>query len=103
VRPVRQTRLVVATTSPTLRAALPELSLTERRPAQERAASRPEHSASSGRASLRLAVLDEDGIAARVRRECAAQDVPERVEDLAVLAKVVTLAYEGLATPSRSP
>jgi hypothetical protein len=84
------------------RAALSERSLAKRRPAQETAANRPQP-ASSGRAGLWLAVLDEGGIAARVRRECAAQGVPERVKDLAVLAKVVTLAYEGQVMLSRSP
>jgi hypothetical protein len=44
-----------------------------------------------------------DAVAARVRRECAAQGVPEKVEDPVILAKVATLAYEGLATPSRRP
>jgi hypothetical protein len=82
---------------------LPERTLTERWPAQEKAASRSQQPASLGRAGFRLPVLDEDGIAARVRHECATQGVPERVEDPGVLAKVVTLAYVGLATPSRSP
>jgi hypothetical protein len=44
---------------------------------------------------------ETDGVAARVRRECAAQGIPERVEDPVTLAKVATLAYEGLAMPSR--
>jgi hypothetical protein len=48
-------------------------------------------------------VPETDGIAARVRRECEAQGIPETVEDPAVLSRVVTLAYVGLATPSRSP
>ena len=44
---------------------------------------------------------DVDDIGARVRRECAEQGLPEKVEDPVMLAKVVTLAFEGLATPSR--
>jgi len=46
---------------------------------------------------------DVDGISARVRRECAEQGVPEKVEDPAIIANVVTLAFEGLTTPSRKP
>jgi hypothetical protein len=42
-------------------------------------------------------------IAARVRRECAAQGVPEKIEDPAVLTNIVTLAFDGSATPSRTP
>lgn len=42
-----------------------------------------------------------DAAAFRVRRECAAQGVPEKVEDPVILAKIATLAFEGLATPSR--
>lgn len=44
-----------------------------------------------------------DGIRARVRKECAEQGVPEKVEDPAIIANVVTLAFEGLITPSRGP
>lgn len=47
--------------------------------------------------------VDVDGIRARVRRECAEQGVPEKVEDPAIIANVVTLAFEGLTTPSRRP
>jgi hypothetical protein len=42
-----------------------------------------------------------DGVRARVRKECAEQGVPEKVEDPAIIANVVTLAFEGLTTPSR--
>jgi hypothetical protein len=44
-----------------------------------------------------------DGISARVRRECAEQGIPEKVEDPVIIANVVTLAFEGLTTPSRRP
>src|SRR6266536_1607607 len=44
---------------------------------------------------------DHSGIALRVRRERAEQGLPEKVEDPVMLAKIVTLAFEGLATPSR--
>jgi hypothetical protein len=46
---------------------------------------------------------DVDGIRARVRRECVEQGIPEKVEDPAIIANVVTLAFEGLTTPSRKP
>jgi hypothetical protein len=46
---------------------------------------------------------DVDGIRTRVRRECAEQGIPEKVEDPAIIANVVTLAFEGLTTPSRRP
>src|SRR6266516_3403703 len=42
-------------------------------------------------------------VAARVRRERAEQGMPEKVEDPVTLAKVATLAFEGLPTPSRTP
>ena len=67
-----------------------------------KAASEPQQ-ASPGLLGLPPPVPETDGIAARVRRECEAQDIPETVEDPAVLSRVVTLAYVGLATPSRSP
>jgi hypothetical protein len=44
-----------------------------------------------------------DSIRARVLRECAEQGVPEKVEDPAIIANVVTLAFEGLTIPSRGP
>jgi hypothetical protein len=44
-----------------------------------------------------------DDVGARVRRECAEQGIPEKVEDPAIIANVVTLAFEGLTTPSRGP
>ncbi len=47
------------------------------------------------------ALPDEGDIALRVRRERAEQGLPEKVEDPVILAKVATLAFEGLATPSR--
>jgi hypothetical protein len=76
-----------------------------RRLACEKAAGEPQHLATPGRAGFPppVPIPDADGIAARVRRECAAQGIPETVEDPAVLSRVVTLAYVGLATPSRSP
>lgn len=84
--------------------ALPERTRAkERRLACEKATSDPQPPGSSGLAGFPLPAPAADGIAARVRRECAAQDLPETVEDPAVLSRVVTLAYEGLATPSRSP
>lgn len=46
---------------------------------------------------------DVDGIRARVQRECTEQGVPEKVEDPVIIANVVTLAFEGLTTPSRRP
>jgi len=55
----------------------------------------------SGSPCLDASTSEASGVAARVRRECAAQGIPERVEDPVTLAKVVTLAYEGLATPSK--
>ena len=42
-------------------------------------------------------------VAARVRRERAEQGMPEKVEDPAIIANVVTLAFEGLTIPSRKP
>jgi hypothetical protein len=43
-----------------------------------------------------LPVADEDtALAERVRAECEAQGLPERIEDEAVIARVVTLAYAG--------
>lgn len=36
-------------------------------------------------------------------KECAEQGIPEKVEDPAIIANVVTLAFEGLAIPSREP
>jgi hypothetical protein len=44
----------------------------------------------------------EDGVAARVRRECAAQGAPEKVQDPAIIARVVTLAWSGRARAPRS-
>ena len=44
----------------------------------------------------------EDGVAARVRRECAAQGAPEKVQDPAIIARVVTLAWSGRAKAPRS-
>ena len=46
---------------------------------------------------------DLSEVAMRVRHECAAQGIPEILEDPAVLSRVVTLAYVGLATPSKTP
>jgi hypothetical protein len=46
---------------------------------------------------------DEGGVAAWVRRECIEQGVPEKLEDAVILAKIVILAYDGSATPSKSP
>jgi hypothetical protein len=63
----------------------------------------PQPAASGGPTDFLPPGADADGIAARVRRECAAQGIPEKVEDQVILAKVVTLAYEGVATPSRRP
>jgi hypothetical protein len=63
----------------------------------------PQPAASGGPADPLLPGSDVDGIAARVRRECAAQGIPEKVEEQVILAKIVTLAYEGVATPSRRP
>lgn len=67
-----------------------------------KAASEPQQ-ASPVPLGLPAPVPETDGIAARVQRECAAQGIPETLEDPAVLSRVVTLAYVGLATPSRSP
>ena len=57
-------------------------------------------SAGRGQAPLQA---DPDGIGVRVREECAAQGIPEKVEDPVIIANVVTLAFEGLATPSNRP
>ena len=46
-------------------------------------------------------VSETNGIAERVRRECAEQGIPEKVEDGVILAKIVTLAFDGSAKPSR--
>jgi hypothetical protein len=84
---------------------LPEPTATKRHPAEGQATTRPSQqpAASEGPADFPPPSPGADGIAARVRRECAAQDLPERVEDLVVLSRVVTLAFEGLTTPSRIP
>jgi len=41
---------------------------------------------------------DVDAIRARVRPACTEQGVPEKVEDPAIIANVVALAFEGLTT-----
>jgi hypothetical protein len=46
--------------------------------------------------------IQEDGVAARVRRECASQGAPEKVQDPAIIARVVTLAWSGRARAPRS-
>lgn len=46
--------------------------------------------------------MQEDGVAARVRRECAAQGAPEKVQDPAIIARVATLAWSGRAKAPRS-
>jgi hypothetical protein len=66
-------------------------------------AHQPQPAASGGPADSLLPGSDAEPIAARVRRECAAQRIPEKVEDQVILAKIVTLAYEGMVTPSRRP
>jgi hypothetical protein len=55
------------------------------------------------RRAARFWPADPDGIAVRVQRYCADQGIPEKVEDPAIIANVVTLAFEGLTTPSRKP
>jgi hypothetical protein len=49
-----------------------------------------------------LSPSQEDRVAARVRRECAAQGAPEKVQDPAIIARVVTLAWSGRAKAPRS-
>jgi hypothetical protein len=81
---------------------LPEPTDTKRRPSVHGATARqPQPAASGGPADFLLRDPEADGIAARVRRECAAQGIPEKVEDQVILCRIVTLAYEGAATPSR--
>jgi hypothetical protein len=83
---------------------LPEATDTKRHSSVDGAsAHQPQPAASGGPADSLLPDSDADSIAARVRRECAAQGIPEKVEEEMVLTKIVTLAYEGVATPSRRP
>jgi hypothetical protein len=44
----------------------------------------------------------QEGVAARVRGECSAQGAPEKVEDAAIIARVVTLAWSGRARGPKS-
>jgi hypothetical protein len=46
--------------------------------------------------------IQEDSVAVRVRRECAAQGAPEKVQDPAIIARIVTLAWSGRAKAPRS-
>jgi hypothetical protein len=82
---------------------LPEARVTGRRAARGRAAGKPKQPALKSCAACRAPVSDAGGIAERVRRERAAQGFPEKVEDPATITNVVTLAFEGMATPSRRP
>jgi hypothetical protein len=81
---------------------LPEAKATGRA-ARGRSSGKPKQSALKSCAGHRAPIPDASGIAERVRRERASQGLPEKVEDPATITNVVTLAYEGLATPSRRP
>ncbi len=83
---------------------MPEPTDTKRHSSVEVAtAHQPQPTASGGPTDSLLPGSDAGSIAARVRRECAAQGIPEKVEEQVILTKIVTLAYEGVATPSRQP
>jgi hypothetical protein len=82
---------------------LPEGTLTTSRRVRGQTARKPQQPALPGRPWVRTALPDLSEVAARVRRECAAQGIPETVEDPAVLSRIVTLAYVGLAMPSKTP
>jgi hypothetical protein len=65
------------------------------------AAGQPAGQVSSARPWTRLQEApraDVDGVRARVRPVCTEQGVPEKIEDPAIIANVVALAFEGLTT-----